>query len=102
VLLRVVPGPDGSTVFVVQARRPVGAGSRTIVAELPKPELAMATGLVALHHGSLVVERGETEVGISFCLPPLAPAPAIAYDRSRATDEEREKGNEPSEEEGLA
>jgi hypothetical protein len=102
VRLRIVPGPDGSTFFEIQARRCGDGESRPIVAELPKPELAMATGLIALHNGSLAVQRGETEVRMSFCLPPFGPVSATAHDRSRMTDEVPQICNGPCDEEERA
>jgi signal transduction histidine kinase len=78
--LRVVP--DGGSIVMrarrdglgavrveVTARRPPGAGSRRVVAEPPKPELAIARALVELHGASLTVTGDGDALVLSFVLP---------------------------------
>jgi signal transduction histidine kinase len=56
--------------FEVEARAPP---ARTTPAEMPKPELTIARGLVALHGGRLVVVRGEGCLTLSFAVPSTPP-----------------------------
>jgi K+-sensing histidine kinase KdpD len=61
---------DGSSAARVEvvARRPQGATSRRVVAEPPKPELAIATAIVELHGAHVrIVSDGDT-LAMSFVL----------------------------------
>ena len=53
--------------FGVTVRRP--STSRPPTVELPKPELALASGLIDLHGGRLAIERDDDTLDLSFCLP---------------------------------
>jgi|HubBroStandDraft_1064217.scaffolds.fasta_scaffold161350_2 signal transduction histidine kinase len=50
-----------------------GPGCRPIVAELPKPELAIAKGLVDLHHARLDLTGDDSKVVLLVTLPRHAP-----------------------------
>jgi signal transduction histidine kinase len=62
----------GAVRFEVAARR--SAGSRDFTAPLPKPELAIARGLVDLHGGQLAVAREEGSLSLSFTLQGATPS----------------------------
>ena len=59
----------GATRFQVVARRAPGRGSRPLGAELPKPSLTLAKGLIELHGAHLAVARDGDTLTLSFALP---------------------------------
>jgi len=78
--LRVVP--DGGSIVLraqgegagqvrveVAAKRPAGANTRRIVSDPPKPELAIARGIVELHGAHLAVVGDGDALTLSFLLP---------------------------------
>ncbi len=78
--LRVVP--DGGSIVMgarregagavrveVAAKRPAGTGGRRIVAEPPKPELAIARYIVELHGAHLAVTCNGDSLTLAFVLP---------------------------------
>jgi K+-sensing histidine kinase KdpD len=82
-MLRIVP--DGWTITLradVETTNAVrigvhgergGPGCRSVVAELPKPELAIARGLIDLHHGRLDVTGDADRVVLSATIPRRMP-----------------------------
>ena len=58
----------GARVEVVAKRRP-GPASRRIVAEPPRPALALAQGLIELHGGKLTVVGDGDSITLAFVLP---------------------------------
>jgi signal transduction histidine kinase len=84
--LRVVP--DGGTIavratvvadalvrFDVEARRGAAPTSRRITGELPKPELAIARGMIELHGAQLAIALDEDRLEMSWSLRREPPAP---------------------------
>jgi signal transduction histidine kinase len=82
--LRVVP--DGGSIVMrahregagqvrveVAAKRPAGASTRRIVSDPPKPELAIARGMVELHGVDLAVAGDGDALTMSFVLPRMPP-----------------------------
>jgi nitrogen-specific signal transduction histidine kinase len=66
--LRADVSVGGGVRFVVEARHG-GPGCRPIVAEPPKPELALAKGLIELHDGSLEQTGDAERLTFAFTLP---------------------------------
>jgi signal transduction histidine kinase len=58
----------GARVEVVAKRRP-GPASRRIIAEPPRPALALAEGLIELHGGKLTVSGDGDSLVLGFLLP---------------------------------
>jgi signal transduction histidine kinase len=59
----------GQVLVEVAARRPAGASTRRIVSDPPKPELAIARGIVELHGAILSVAGDGDALTLSFVLP---------------------------------
>jgi signal transduction histidine kinase len=66
--LRVTVEGDGRVLFVLEAVPRSGPEARRISTELPKPDLAIGTGLVALHGSELEVELSGERAALSFVL----------------------------------
>jgi signal transduction histidine kinase len=60
---------SGALRVELEAKRPSPLDSRRITAELPRPELAIARGLIALHGSDLSVVGDGNALALSFALP---------------------------------
>ena len=88
-VLRALPGASGSVSFRVHAQSPTAPGARAMTAELPKPELAVAAGLIALHGGALAIERDAVSLAMTF---------EVVSDRRASPEKERHHGQDQEQE----